>query len=725
MKYKKGIVLICLLICLFSIGSVVASDVNETTVANEYQSNEIISVDENIDNVNSIEKPEMVNDYENKILDDNGLNSYVDDLSELEDNDKNKKSILNQKDILSLGNNDNELSASLIKTEISVSDYSITLNPTSTYFTISTLSAKVKTTSGQLVNTGAVYFVIDTYGNSIKTFDTGVEKGVASYTYSYKAYYSPGKYLCTAYYSDFSNRYESSSCNFYLTVKTKTELSVADIKCNLGNSITIRSSLKSGTGRDASKYGNIEYVINSQRYSTSGSLGITMNTPGKIKCTAQYVGNSYYLTSSEKTFYITVNDQTNVVYSLDSNRVLAGDYFNLNYRVVDGSGNTVPFGEVKITESTMLLMATAYYDSLKSYSTSGYVSLASPNKPGQYTYGIYYKNSNYQGTSKTFKLNVYSKSIITSSTIKSYVGKTANIKLIVKDHLGQKINEGIIKSNFNGKSYSASVKNGEAIFNNVKMPLKGNTYYCTAYYSTDSGLYTSSSCIIKIICSHESKIKVNTVKGYAGKKVKLSATIKDGLGNKIKKGTIKFKINGKTYKSKVKNGKATKKIKIPKAKISKKISKTNGNIRTVKTYYKTTYSCTATFSGYKQFPSSSSTFKVVSKKKPKIHTYKISKKKSSTKTTKTKKSTSPGTIFINNDQYRFWFNYNGNTLGNMPVKFKIYSGSNYDEYDSQTDGLGFVTIYNIPKGEHKIYIEGHYLLDSKTYHSTFTINRVK
>lgn len=36
MKYKKSFIFICLIICLFSIASVCASDVNETVVANDY-----------------------------------------------------------------------------------------------------------------------------------------------------------------------------------------------------------------------------------------------------------------------------------------------------------------------------------------------------------------------------------------------------------------------------------------------------------------------------------------------------------------------------------------------------------------------------------------------------------------------------------------------------------------------------------------------------------------
>ena len=59
----------------------------------------------------------------------------------------------------------------------------------------------------------------------------------------------------------------------------------------------------------------------------------------------------------------------------------------------------------------------------------------------------------------------------------------------------------------------------------------------------------------------------------------------------------------------------------------------------------------------------------------------------------------------------------------MPVTYKIYTGSTYDEYSSRTDSLGHVKICHIPKGEHTIYIEGKYLLDTYYYHSTFTVYR--
>ena len=49
MKFKKSLIFICLILCLLSIASVCASDVNDTIVASEDQNDKIISI-ENQDN---------------------------------------------------------------------------------------------------------------------------------------------------------------------------------------------------------------------------------------------------------------------------------------------------------------------------------------------------------------------------------------------------------------------------------------------------------------------------------------------------------------------------------------------------------------------------------------------------------------------------------------------------------------------------------------------------
>lgn len=656
MRYKKIMILTIILTFLLAVSAVSAAE-NATygVIVTDFTNEDVI-----------VEDGQIIEHIENKetlILKNGEIKVNEDEIDgELEFN--------NQKELLSQ-HNDDELGASLTKTQISVSNYTAILNPSSTYFTITKLSANVKTTSGKSINKGGVYFVINQNSYSkIETYGVGVEHGIASHDFSYKAYYSPGKYKCTAYYSDFSNTYESSSCEFYLTVKTKTELSVNDIQCNIGDTITINPSIKSATGSESSKYGDFVYIVNFERYTTGKSLSLTMNTPGKLKCSVKYVGNSYYLNSSEITFYINVRDYTNVVYSLNSGKVLAGDNITINYKVVDGQENTIYVGSDKITL---------------------------PNKPGQYTHVIRYKESSmYQSSSKRFNIDVYSKSIISCDLTKSYVGKTEDINIIVKDHLGQDINEGIVKSTINGKTYSANVKNGKAIFNNVKMPLTAKTYQYTINYSTDSDFYTNSSHDLQITCTYSSKVTVKSITGYEGKKTKLTAIVIDSAGNKIKKGTVKFKVKGKTYTAKVKNGKATVTIKLPIAKKYKTATKSSGNKRTVTTYYKSVYNCKATFSGYKQYPSSSTKFKVTSKDKPYSYSYYVAKKKTSSSSSSTKKST---------QTYKFSVPH-----AHATVDVIIYTGSRYNTYSTGTNwlGNGAVSITETVGTLHHVYLDVHY-----------------
>ena len=69
MKYKKSLLIICLIICLFSIASVCASDVNETVVTNEDQIDEIITVEnQNVNEINDVDESNSSYDVYNEDL---------------------------------------------------------------------------------------------------------------------------------------------------------------------------------------------------------------------------------------------------------------------------------------------------------------------------------------------------------------------------------------------------------------------------------------------------------------------------------------------------------------------------------------------------------------------------------------------------------------------------------------------------------------------------------
>ncbi len=132
----------------------------------------------------------------------------------------------------------------------------------------------------------------------------------------------------------------------------------------------------------------------------------------------------------------------------------------------------------------------------------------------------------------------------------------------------------------------------------------------TAKLITYNGITLGSAKIV--IKKSSSKISVKSFKATAGSKFYCYAYVKDKYtGRNYDGGTVKFKINGKTYKAKLIDGVAVAKIKIP-SKVKK-------------------FTCTATFSGGKNVYSSKTKFKITVKKKPKYKTISIKTKMSTSK----------------------------------------------------------------------------------------------
>lgn len=150
---------------------------------------------------------------------------------------------------------------------------------------------------------------------------------------------------------------------------------------------------------------------------------------------------------------------------------------------------------------------------------------------------------------------------------------------------------GKVTLKFNGNTYNVNMKNGLGKVT-LKLPSISKKYWVTATFKGDEHYEPSSHKFLVDVGKYGSSIIVSApskVKPGAKTIIKASVYYKDGT-KKLTSGIIKFKINGKTYKSNIKKGVAKLIIKAPK------------NPKT--------YTFKASYSGTKDIDADSTTFKM-------------------------------------------------------------------------------------------------------------------
>ena len=304
MKYKKSLLFICLIICLFSIASVCASDVNETVVASEDQS-DVVSVEETTDEVVSVEdnatddvvSVEETTDDIITIYDDQIVNDEVTALENVDD------------DLISINNEE------LISDEWDYWDYDdynyendektypdIYLYDLNTYYEASFTDGYLQygwengDFDGKLViykGSSVVYTKI------LKGYDKEYEwylennngRPVSTGSYVAKIIASDGTILKTA-------KIKISKAPTDLLVDSKTT--------KVGKKVTIKNIVMDDCGRAYTAKGKITLKINGKTYSANvknGKFSISFKAPSKAKkytCKITYSGDSNYKRSSYK-----------------------------------------------------------------------------------------------------------------------------------------------------------------------------------------------------------------------------------------------------------------------------------------------------------------------------------------------------------------------------------------------------------------------------------------
>ena len=418
---------------------------------------------------------------------------------------------------------------------------------------------------------------------------------------------SPGTYN----YRLYSDYFTMPKVNYFkVTIAYGSLITVSEKTVKVGETANIDFNVAL---TQTSLIKDIEITVNGQTSilkSGTRSFKTIFDKPG------QYTGYiklnlDNYETSWEK-FYVKVYEEPLII-TQDYYRLYLGKTNNLHVYVVDSNGNPINSGKIY----------------LNSYDYSG--SMSSPVKNGYATFSItpkcvgveYYKleysplNTYYKSVSinEAIPILTVSTATLTINTHDAILSNSLKIDYSLKDALGNPIsNAG--KFIVNGKTYSS--------LSDIPLPKSPGTYTYNIKFEPNSVYYDSISKAVTISFKQKTKITVKTVKGYEGKKIKLTAIVKDGFGKKIKNGKVIFKFRGKKYNVNVKNGKAIKYIKVPKTSrsIFYKYKTKNGKEIVTEVYQNKVLKGKVYFIGNSKFIKSSSKFKIISKKKSKSYRFK-------------------------------------------------------------------------------------------------------
>lgn len=302
-----------------------------------------------------------------------------------------------------------------------------------------------------------------------------------------------------------------------------------------------------------------EIIATPQDYSqltqdqTTDELSISFyNLPASNQYKLTFMYGLYNLQGSHNVKDIRVYIQSDITPDVYNNPYVNNyDFSLLVYDSMTKDGNTYHVGN-KIYDSGRI-----YGTDIKEKTLYHINIPANTFKAG--TYYLAMINTRDDVVMATSKINVKDNAVIAANDYNAFYNSGAKMTIKLTDSKTGKPLKGTIKATFsNGVvKYYTTDKNGQFSF---VPPFTAGKY--TVTFAPAHEFLTANS-IKKTVNIKKSKvvIKAKKVSEYKGFKITLKATVKSN-GKNVKEGKVLFKIKGKKYYVKVKNGVATKKIKL-------------------------------------------------------------------------------------------------------------------------------------------------------------------
>ena len=344
---------------------------------------------------------------------------------------------------------------------------------------------------------------------------------------------------------DFNHNSAQIACIKAFTTLTTldTLISMDDYEIKEGTILSLEAEVLDAHNNRLS-IGNVTFSIEGRDYTVNvtdgkATLDYHFLKHGTYDVKATFRGSHY--NPSTVTSKVTVNEiysSSRISLSFESPRV--GEDTKITATVVDSNNNRINEGSVTFNsdgKSQTVNVNNGVAEFITSY-----------DNEGSHAINASFKAPHYESSYTASTINVRHAILPTAITATSVVSnKNVKITALVKDTNDKAVLSGTVTFNINGKKTTLTVKNGQAILNDVLE--RSATVYIS--FESDDYLSSSKSLRINIKDFEMSKISLELIQNN------VVATIKDSSDKLINGGYVTFTVEGKNTDVNVLNGKAS------------------------------------------------------------------------------------------------------------------------------------------------------------------------